>query len=352
MDVKKNEYPAVTVGIVNYNGKDVLPVTLHSILNQHYPAFNVIVVDNASEDGSREWLSQWEGDGCPQIRCIFLDENKGSAAGRNRILQEASTDYVFLVDNDIIIYPDTLCSLVDILQKIPGAAACHPEITDPQDPLVYHYNGGWMHYLGVYISRDKPGDLESRPEYEVYDVTSGGAILVDREIALKVGAFDNEFFFNMEDGDFTARITLAGYLCLNIPHAVVLHNSQPRDKSKVFFQVRNRLFFIAKLYSNRSLLISAPALILFEILQAGFLVLKGAGLEYLKANHAFIKSLPSVIKKRKEFLRVKKLQDRDWLKSGKMFVPNTLVEESRLKTVINGLGVFFALYWRLAKRFS
>jgi GT2 family glycosyltransferase len=352
MTARSYEYPAVTVGVVNFNGKDVLPSTLHSILNQSYPDFQVLVVDNNSTDGSREWLRQWEGDHCPQIRCIFLPENSGSAAGRGLILKEAKTDYVFFVDNDILVNPDALYLLVEAMQKHPGTAACHPEICAPDDPYVYHYNGGWIHYLGVYISRERPGDPGSRPEIEVFSVTSGGALLVKREIALEVGGFDEDFFFNMEDGDFTARITLAGYLCVNVPRAQVIHNNKPRSKSKVFYQVRNRLFLMFKLYSWRTLLLSAPTLLLFELIQAAFLVSRGAGKDYFKANVAFISSLPAVLKKRKVYQKLKKLDDREWLRSGEMYVPHALVRESSIKPVMKLFGDLFALYWKLASRLS
>jgi GT2 family glycosyltransferase len=351
MTVRKTKLPAVTVGILNYNGKSVLPATLNSVLSLDYPEYEIVVVDNNSTDGSREWLSEWESGECPLFRCIFLDENIGSAGGRSLILHEANNEYVFLVDNDIIVNSDTLLRLMEVMQKVPGAAACHPEICDPQDPAVYHYNGGWMHYLGVYISRKKPSDKVSRPEYEIFDITSGGALLVNRQIALDLGAFDEDFFFNMEDGDFTARITLAGYLCVNVPRATVYHNSKPRGASKVFYQVRNRLFFMGKLYSLRTLILTAPVLLAFEILQATFLVIKGAGKEYLKGNLAFLTSLPAVIQKRKNFQKIKRLRDRDWLRSGEIYVPEAFVKEAAVKKVLYSLDIFFALFWRFVRRF-
>jgi GT2 family glycosyltransferase len=329
MTANKINYPAVTVGVVNYNGKDVLPATLHSILNLSYSEIQVLVVDNHSTDGSKEWLMQWQEEKCPHVRCIFMEENTGSAAGRSLILKEAKTDYVFLVDNDIIIQSDTLCLLMEVMQKAPRVAACHPEIRAPHDPTVYHYNGGWMHYLGVYISRERPAEYEQRPEYEVFDVTSGGALLINRLIALEVGAFDEDYFFNLEDGDFTARITLAGYRCVNVPRASVLHNNKPRTKPLVFYQVRNRWFFISKLYSGRTLLITAPALLLFEIFNAAFLFSLGAGKDYIKGNLAFLAYLPVVLKRERAFKNTKGCGTVIGSKAGKCFFQIHWVMEMR-----------------------
>ena len=246
----------VTIGVVNYNGRNVLPDTLQSIRGLDFPVSEVIIVDNGSKDGSPEWVKEHY----PEFRCIRLKENLGLPGARNVILQEARTDLVFTMDNDISLDRGSLRRLVEVMEKVPRAGACHPEIRDVADPNVTHYNGGWIHYLCASVPRSEvPG---SRPEYEVFDTISGGALLIDRDTALRIGGFDEDYFFNWEDGDFTARLTLAGYLCLNVPEAIVHHRSKPRGTSRVFYQVRNRWFFILKLYSWRTILFTVPMLFL------------------------------------------------------------------------------------------
>jgi GT2 family glycosyltransferase len=342
--------PEVTVAVINYNGMKTLPGVLQGILGLEYPAFRIMVLDNASTDGSREWLLSWVEEHAPDV-CLYLeDENMGSAAARQRLLERARTRLVFFLDNDICAAPDVLMLLVETMLRVPAAAACHPEIQDETDPTVYHYNGGWINYLGNYISRPKPGS-EERPAFEPFDVTSGGALLVDREAALHLGGFDEDFFFNMEDGDFTARLTLGGYVCLNVPSAVVHHNSKPRSGSKVFFQVRNRLFFITKLFSWRTLLLAAPALFVFELTQAAFLLFKGYGLEYIKGNLAFLAGLPQVLRKRRRFQTFKRLRDRDWLHSGEIYVPANLIRGSLGHLLVKSISHSFDLYWKVICRF-
>jgi GT2 family glycosyltransferase len=280
---------------------------------------------------------------------VRLQRNIGSAGARNVALREASSTYVLLMDNDIGLERDTLTRLMDVMHSVPEVGVCHPEITDPNDPEAYHYNGGSIHYLCALVTRRKPLPNEKRPLYERFDVIGGGALLMRKDTALLVGGFDADYFFNWEDGDFTGRLTLAGYKCLNVPAAIVHHRSKPRGTSKVFYQVRNRWYYILKLYSLRTIALSLPMLLLFEVSQAALLAMKGAGRDYIKGNLAAIKDLPMIIKKRRAFQRLKVVRDRDWLTSGEMYV--TVGQSQKLPMVLAQKALYglFGLYWALIK---
>ena len=333
----------VTVGIVNYNGKDILTETLESTKNLNYPDFEVIVADNNSTDGSQKWLQT----NYPEIKCLYLKDNRGPAGGRQEILQKAETNYILFLDNDISLEPDVLTRLMGVIKKVPNAALCHPEICDDNDPFVYHYNGGYIHYIGAFISRNN--DLGERPEYEVFDGFSGAALLIEREKALVIGGFDEDYFFNWEDGDFILRLTLAGYLCLNVPKAIVHHRSKPRGTSKSFYMVRNRWFFMLKLYSWRTLILVAPMLLVFELSQALFLLLKGAGKDYWQGTMAVLKYWPSIMKKRQAFQKLKVKRDREWLHAGELYVPENLLKSKFMSTLKNLYSGSINLYWSIIK---
>lgn len=339
------ETEKITIGVINYNGINTLPQTLASIQNLDYPNLEVIVVDNLSTDGSREWVLE----NSPEVDCICLDYNKGSATARNVILNKAQTKYILYLDNDIVLESDVVTRLLQVMKTVPQVAACHPEICDPNDPTVYHYNGSWIHYLCASIARTN--DTGERPEYEVFDTVSGAALLVDREAALAVGGFDEDFFFNWEDGDFTCRLTLAGYLCVNVPHAIVHHKSKPRGTSKVFYMTRNRWYFILKLYSWRTLLLSAPMLIIFELSQALFLTMKGALPDYIKGNIAAIQQIPNTLRKRHTFQKIKVKRDRDWLRAGELYVPPNLANSKLLVVLKNIYSDCLNLYWHIISIF-
>ncbi len=333
----------VIIGIINYNGKKSLPKTLQSIDKLNYANFEVIVADNLSTDGSREWVQQ----NYPQVRCLCLEYNGGPAGARNAILQEAQADYVLFLDNDITLETDTLTRLMKIIKNVPNVGACHPEICDPNDPLVHRYNGGSIHYLCALISRNQ--DCGERPEYEIFDVVSGAALLIDRNIALKVGGFDEDYFFNWEDGDFAARLTLSGYLCVNVPDAIVHHQGKPRGTSKAFYMIRNRWFFILKLYSWRTLLFTAPMFLLFELSQALFTILKGAGKDYWLANLAVFEQLPKILQKRRDFQSLKVKRDRDWLQAGQLYIPTNLLKSNSLVILSNIYSRVLGVYWLMIR---
>jgi GT2 family glycosyltransferase len=335
----------VTVGIVNYNGIATISETLSSLQQLDYPNFEVIVADNCSTDGSREWIQ----DHHPEVKCLCLESNQGSANARQVLLEASQNEYILFLDNDIALESNALSHLMQVMEKVPNAAACHPDILDNNDPTSYRYNGGWIHYLCASIPRSLPG--KSREEYEIFDVVSGAALLVKREAALKIGGFDSDYFFNWEDGDFTARLTLAGYLCLNVPQAIVHHRSKPRGTSKAFYMVRNRWYFIIKLYSVKTLIFAVPMLLIFEISQGLLLILKGAGKDYFQGNLAVIQALPILLKKRKEFQKLKVKSDHEWLRSGELYIPAGLIKGKVFTFFKQIYNVFFGAYWQLIKPF-
>jgi GT2 family glycosyltransferase len=334
----------ITIGVINYNGLAALATTLPALQALTYPVKEVVVIDNGSTDGSREWLQ----DAHPEVRCISLPANLGPPGARNILLETGATDYVFILDNDISVEPETLTRLMAVMQTEANVGVCHPEIRDKNDPTVHHYNGGWIHYLGTFVSRPKPDDARGRAAWEQFDVVSGAALLINKAAAQHVGLFDAAYFFNWEDGDFTARLTLAGYRCLNVPSAVVHHRSKPRGTSKVFYQVRNRWYFMLKLYHWRTLWLIAPMLCLFELLQAAFLIKKGAFADYWRGNLAVLKDLPDIRAKRRAFQALKKVPDKNWLYAGDMYIPATL---NQGPMILNKLQqAFYGLcraYWRM-----
>lgn len=334
----------ITVGIVNYNGLNQLPETIASVKRQDYREMEIIVVDNKSTDGSRRWLDQRS-----DLRCIYLKDNIGSAGGRNVILRESRTAQVLLLDHDIVLAKDALRLLMKAMQDVPGAAACHAEIRDDNDPMAYHYNGGWNHFLCGLSLRKNPAEIRRRRQYEIFGVVSGAVLLVDRGVAAKVGFFDEDFFFNMEDGDFASRLTLSGFHCVNVPAAVAHHASKPRGTSKAYHQVRNRWYFIMKLYDLRTICLLLPFLVAFEIAQGLMLAQKGSLRAYLHGTKDAWLNRDKFLKKRKKFFHLKTKSDEHWLKAEDLYVPGHFMKHPvlrRLKTIFDGLCL---LYWTLVK---
>ncbi len=335
----------VTIGVVNYNGMAHLADTLRALEALDYPNMRILVADNASTDGSREHVLKH----FPQIRVIELNQNLGLPGARNALLEAAESEYVLILDNDIEMESDSLRKLIEVMESNPQIAAAHPEICDPNDANVHRYNGGSIHYLCTLIAREAPQTQEARPNYEIFDVVSGGTLIMRKSVAEKVGNFDADYFFNWEDGDFTSRLTLAGYLCVNVPAARVHHKGKARGKSKVFYQIRNRWYFIAKLYSWKTILLISPALIVFELSMLLFMLFKGAFVDYVRGSFAALKDFGTLMQKRRRFKTLKNKRDREWLKKGDMFVPDSLVKPGLLQSFAQLYYKLLNGYWSLVK---
>jgi GT2 family glycosyltransferase len=339
------EQPKVLIGVINYNGKDVIASTMQGLRNLDYPDYEVIVVDNASTDGSWEIVQR----DFPEAKIICMPRNQGAAAARNVIVDYRSSNYVLTLDNDIVLAPDALTILMQVMQQDPDIAACHPEIYDPDDPHVYHYNGGYNHYLCALVARDKPDPRKERPIYEVFPGIGAAGLLLNKRHLQDVGGFDEDYFFNMEDGDFTARLTLAGYKVVNVPGAKARHREKPRGTSKVFYQVRNRWYYILKLYAWRTILLSIPALLVYEFSQAVFLATRGAAKDYLRGTLAAIADIPCILRKRRQFQPLKRVRDQDWLRAGKIYMPDVLAKGRTVLSLKAVSDLVYGMYWRLIR---
>lgn len=346
----------VTISIVNQNGIKRLPLVLDAIYKQDYPIAEVIVVDNASTDGTPQWLEEHY----PQVRCIGLAQNQGANAGRQIGLEQAKTRYVLIMDNDMVLEPDAVGKMMHVITTVPRVGLCHAETKDRDFPeSALHYNGGSIHYVGALVSRthnDGP-----RPEYEHYDSLSGQTLLVERELALHIGGFDVEYFFGWTDADFTVRMSLAGYRCLNIPAAVGWHIARPRGTSKTFHQVRNRWYFMIKLYAWRTLILIIPMLVVYELSLMVLLLIKGAIKDYARGTLAAVHDLPMLLRKRRQFQRLKVKRDREWLVAGQFYIAGAIQNGSYVKggfiqgrvqrAMLKGLNNLFTAYWKLVRPF-
>jgi hypothetical protein len=89
--------------------------------------------------------------------------------------------------------------------------------------------------------------------------------------------------------------------------------------------------------------------LLFELSQALFLVLKGAGKEYWKGNLVALSELPNILRKRRAFQRLKVKRDRDWLRGGSFYLPNGLTQRQTARTLLKFYCGFFDFYWKLIR---
>jgi GT2 family glycosyltransferase len=341
------DFPSdVDVAIVAHDNLAILPSTLASLAEAGCPLHRITVVDVASSDGTGEWIARER----PGVRVRRLERNDGPSPGRNVGITEASRRFVLLMDADVRIQPDTVQRLHAAMTADPAIKCGSPIVVHANRPDLIQYAGGAMHYIceavNPWLDRplaargDQPQDIGAAPTC---------ALLLDRQTSIEIGLFDERYFIGKEDGDFTHRIKMAGYKMMELPQALVLHNSRPRGSWLFYYQIRNRWHFILKNYQVRTIIGIIPPLLVYEPLQFLVLVAKGHGLTYLRAVGGLLAMLPTLPRDRALARRIRRRADRDLLISAPMVVRDDLAKHAIIR---HGKAIyerFLDAYWKLLK---
>lgn len=220
--------PRVTLVIVTHNSEDVLGDCLASI-DLHAPAEPVIVVDNASEDGSAALA-----EAAPQVTLIRAEENEGFSKANNRALRAIETEFALVLNPDARLTSSLLPELLAAADRMPGAAAFGPK-TVYEDGRPQVSFGPDLSLASEYRQRKlvkgvKAGAAWALEEFEresrharPVDWISGSCMLLRMSAVREAGFFDERYFLYEEDADLCLRLRQAGSHVMFIPQAVVIH---------------------------------------------------------------------------------------------------------------------------------
>jgi GT2 family glycosyltransferase len=289
--------------VVNYNGEKFLSDCLESLCNQTYQDLEVIVVDNASPDGSGQ-LALAFGE---KVRLVQSTRNLGYGGGINAGITEASGDLIFALNNDIVL--DHFCAehLAGVMRGDPDIGMCAPKMLLPD---------GRLNSTGLSISRSGAawnknfGRENTESDEQVEDVLGpcGGAGLYRRSMLEQVGGFDASFFLYLEDVDLAVRGRLAGWKCRYVPKAVVVHaNSATAGRGSdlaVYYGNRNIVWYPVRDFPARLLLTSLPWIFGRNIGVIIYYLLKGRGKLIFRAKIHAIAGLGRMLRERKSIIRV------------------------------------------------
>lgn len=334
--------PAITVAVVSYNSSKVIAETVQSILDQDYPEITeIMVVDNHSTDGCRELIaSQFS-----TVHVIDMGDNRGPNPPRNAALRQAQTDWVLLMDDDIVLAKDAITELEKAVHRNPDIGIASAQIRFAHKPDQIQYNGAHIHYVGGavmnHLNTERPVTCEAVP---------AGTMLVDRKKAETIGLFDEDFFYGWADGDFSFRMTIAGYPCVNVARAKVYHKKEKKGMPWIRFQVRNRWWFMLKTYNTRTLIVTMPMILLNQLAIMGFCAMKGQLGNFIKGSLDVWGSLPSVFRKRKQVMAFKKLKDKQTLSGKNIDLLGDTGGSGLVKLAGAGLNGIFSFYWFFTKR--
>ena len=240
------------VVLLNYNGlallKRFLPKT-----SVYCKGAQIVLIDNASDDGSVEWVEK----NYPDIKCISLSENLGYAGGYNEGLKEIKADYYALVNTDIELTPNWLNPLIDQLQQDPDTAAVQPHILNHTRQDYFEYAGaagGYIDEMAIPFCRGRIFNHCEKDEGQYIEKVpifwaSGACFVIRSRVFWKHGGFDARFFAHQEEIDLCWRIFNSGETIYSISESKVYHigaATLPPSEQKVFLNHRNSLLMCLK----------------------------------------------------------------------------------------------------------
>jgi GT2 family glycosyltransferase len=248
--------PAVTVIILNWNGKSLTEECLESMRAVSYESLKVMVVDNASSDGSVEYLKPK----FPEIEFVVNDRNLGFAEGNNvgiRIALGRGDDYVILLNNDTVVDPGLVQRLVEAAEKDERIGFAGPKVyffdfKGRKD--VISFAGGLIDYRKgkvVHVG-EKEADAGQYDTEKDYDYVEGSSMLARADMLKKIGMLDPSYFLYWEEIDLCVRGSAAGYRSIYVPGASIWHKigASSQGFGNFYYMMRNRFWFMRR-YADR-----------------------------------------------------------------------------------------------------
>lgn len=269
----------VTVIIPNYNGLKFMEPCFAALERQNYRDFDILVVDNGSEDGSAQWLRERE------IPTLFMGENTGFSGAVNAGIRAVSTPYVILLNNDTEPFPDYVGELVRCMDRFPDVFSASSKMIqlyrkDLMDDAGDMYSIlGWAYQRGV--GQPTAGYRKAR---QVFAACAGAAIY-RREVFEEIGYFDESHFAYLEDIDVGYRAKIYGYRNIYCPTAKVYHvgsgtSGSKYNSFKVRLAARNNLYLNYKNMPLPQLAVNSLPIALGMAVKYGFFKKLGFGADY------------------------------------------------------------------------
>ena len=254
----------LSIIIVSWNVAKDLSNCLKSI-GENSPSFEfeIIVVDNASADGTVDVVRNE----FPEVKIIANNENLGFAAGNNRGIADAKGEYVLLLNPDTIIHPKSLDRLIDFMKSNTDVGLCGPKLLNEDGSIQrsarrYPSFRGALHrhtafkFLGVFKGEYKKWLMKDFGQDEQRDVEQlmGAALMIRKSVLDEVGGMDERFFMYYEEVDLCYRIKQAGWRVVFVPQACITHlggrSSEQVPVEKQLMAMASLLKFFRKHYGR------------------------------------------------------------------------------------------------------
>lgn len=339
---EKQKIPVSAV-VTNYNGMDSLGKTLKSLTSASYGFAEIIVVDDGSTDGSREWVAQ----AYPDVRIIPLGRNTARLnIVRNTGIKAATSRYIFLADNDIVLRDGCVEQLLKTMLSDPSVFSVTPRLLDQDRPEIVYQSGNAVHFLGVSVGSHRGRLAVDLPWKAPVQSFGGGIMLLDRQKLARLGYFDEGYALGWgDDGEMHVRGALAGYQSLHDPMAICLVEIRAHGTKRAYGQYHNRLRFMLTSYGKGTLIGLLPGLILFELLILLGAVASGSLAAYAKALKAIWQERGDLRHMRRMIQSLRRVPDRKLLRTGAFEFPGISKLPSPMRAAVAGVQSCVNVFW-------
>jgi len=279
-DERYQSLPLVSIVIVNYNGMRFIEKCLASVLETDYPSFEIVLVDNASGDGSFESALRLFGKNS-KVRIVRNNKNLGFAEGNNVGYANSQGQIIVFLNIDTEVDRNWLRELVRILNKEEniGAAQCKLISMRENDRKKIDSVGYDFDYIGYIYPRSQTRRGGPFDQVEEIFCADGAAMAIKRKVldesSIVDRPFDPDYFCYYEETDLCWRIRLRGYKIMFAPNSIVYHYrgySWRKDSEKqkfpphlIFHYLKNHISTLIKNYSILNLVKWIPAMIALEV---------------------------------------------------------------------------------------
>jgi GT2 family glycosyltransferase len=291
----------VSVIIVNWNGERFLARCLAALMAQTVTPHEIILVDNASSDGSVEIVRQF-----PSVRLMIQDQNTGFARGNNLAIAEASMEstWIALLNPDAFAQPHWLEALLAAAKYNPEFEVFGSKLVNAADPAVQDGGGDAYHMSGL-VWRMGHGVPVSNIVEDVREVFSpcAAAALYHRSVLRAIGGFDEDYFCYVEDVDLGFRLRLAGYRCLYVPQSMAHHvgsgtTGGQHSEFALYHGHRNLVWTFVKNMPGFLFWLLLPLHLLLNLVSIIWFALRGQGGVIWRAKRDALMGLPKMWRKR------------------------------------------------------
>ncbi len=341
--------PLVSIIILNYNAGTLLVNCVDSILQTNYQNYEILVVDNNSNDASHKKCKEK----FPSIHLIENADNLGYCEGNNVGIRKANGEFIIILNPDTLVDSNWIKELISAYKKF-GDGLYQPKFLTTTNHDILMSTGNMIHLFGFGFSRSK-GEVDDGKfnDHELIGYASGTCLFTTSKIFKKLGLFDSFLFAYHDDLDLGWRAAMLGISSHYAPKSIVYHPPEgfsfKWSNFKFYLLERNRQYCILTHYSRSTFYKFLPSLIMVEIFVILFYLKKGMLKFKIKATWDLLKNWKKINKRYTQIQKSRIISDKEIIKffTDEIYVPKAVASE-HYNDIFN---IFILNLSKLARKF-